>query len=165
MSLFTLQTADQQQYGPVEMETLRAWTREGRIEAANFIYDHTHLKWIEAASLPEIMDFFVPRPQPEPAASHTAEEDNSQHRKDSAEAHAQSDDAETSHTHKTHRTSSTRLKVPREAPRTHHATSHGGKGHDSKRKTSVLGRFSRIFPNPFSKKKGHTQKKQTQRIR
>lgn len=58
MSLFTLQTSEQQQYGPVELDTLRAWAREGRIEKYNLIYDHTRLKWIEAARVPQIMEFF-----------------------------------------------------------------------------------------------------------
>ena len=60
MSLFTLQTNDQEQYGPVELETLRIWAREGRIERNNVIYDHTRLKWIEASRLPQIMDYFPP---------------------------------------------------------------------------------------------------------
>lgn len=58
MSLFTLQTSDKRQYGPVELETLCAWAREGRIDAASFVYDHAALKWVEAPKLSQILDCF-----------------------------------------------------------------------------------------------------------
>lgn len=58
MFLFTLQTKDQQQYGPIELGTLKMWVREGRVERDNFVYDHTHLKWVVAGELPQLMENF-----------------------------------------------------------------------------------------------------------
>ena len=67
MSLFTLQTSEKEQYGPVELDTLRAWAREGRIDHNSMIYDHTRLKWIQASQVPQIMDFFHKATAPVPA--------------------------------------------------------------------------------------------------
>lgn len=58
MSLFTFKISDEEQYGPVGLDTLRAWTREGRVAPNDQIYDHTLSKWMEAAAVPQLADFF-----------------------------------------------------------------------------------------------------------
>jgi hypothetical protein len=62
MSLFTLQTRDQSQYGPVELETLKAWVREGRVLAEDQIYDHAGMKWVPASQLAEIAELLQGMP-------------------------------------------------------------------------------------------------------
>ncbi len=179
MSLFTLQTSDQQQYGPVESETLRAWARERRIERDNHIYDHTHLKWVEAAQLPEISDFFSPPSevhQPSASAVMNQENDSSPAQTDdpmmairkAVAMHAENsrNNTHTSHPNKA-RNSSSRLKIPRDLPRGEVHPVNSTKTHGmnaAKRRTSMLVRITKIFPNPFSKKKQHHAKKQSQRI-
>jgi hypothetical protein len=58
MSLFTFKISDEEQYGPVGLDTLRAWAREGRIAPNDQIYDHTQSKWMEAASVSHLADFY-----------------------------------------------------------------------------------------------------------
>ncbi|MCC7519692.1 MAG: DUF4339 domain-containing protein [Verrucomicrobiae bacterium] len=69
MALFTLQTRDLSQYGPVELETLRAWIREGRVLPEDQVYDHAGLKWIPASQFEAIADLFQAVMTASPAAS------------------------------------------------------------------------------------------------
>jgi len=179
MSLFTLQTSDQRQYGPVESETLRAWAREKRIERDNHIYDHTHLKWVEAAQLPEISDFFSsPSEAHQPSTPAVMNQENSSSPaqmndpmmaiRKAVAMHAENsrNDTHASHPNKT-RNSSSRLKIPRDLPRGEAHSVNSNKIHGmnaAKRRTSMLVRITKIFPNPFSKKKQRHSRKQSQKI-
>jgi hypothetical protein len=58
MSLYTFKISDEEQYGPVGLDTLRAWAREGRIAPNDQIYDHTISKWMEASAVAQLAEFY-----------------------------------------------------------------------------------------------------------
>ena len=173
MSLFTLQTADQQQYGPVETETLKAWAREGRIDPDNFIYDHNRLKWIEAAKLPQIMEFFqsgaaVPGPVQKQAALGSAVPDPRPANPVIAATEA-AKLAETVHDQLKAQPSDLKMKIRREVLRAETSADGSNKESGLIKPPSVLERISRIFVAPFAKKAtGKTSdllKKQSQKLK
>ncbi|MBI4027437.1 MAG: DUF4339 domain-containing protein [Verrucomicrobia bacterium] len=167
MSLFTLQTSDQQQYGPVELETLRAWAREGRIEPENYIYDHTHLKWVEAAKLPQIMEFYQVTSKPAPAATPVAAAPRSDAEAGVVQAEKQVIAAtETPKPAATATAAATpkiqslsaRLRIKKEL-----SQSGATDGASPPRPPTVLERISRIFLAPFAKQKTDPSKNQSQK--
>ncbi len=178
MSLFTLQASEQQQYGPVELETLRAWAREGRIDHDNMIYDHTRLKWIEASKVPQIMDIFQKSAAPQPVAAprrNPLRETDIEDPLTRAEKHVDAQiqirkssrilppaDAVAAAKHQA--ALSNKMKLQRELMRTDDPT-------DKKttKPPTVLDRITRIFLNPFARKKSTPTpvppKKSSQRIK
>lgn len=177
MSLFTLQTADQQQYGPVELDTLKAWAREGRIERDNFIYDHTRLKWIEAVKVPQIMEFFQAAPAPAAAVPSPAQKQNAmgpavpepRHEKPAAFTVEAVKPAETVSDQLKSQSGGLKLKIQRELMRGEPSGDGARKESGLIKPPSVLERISRIFVAPFAKKTtgktDETPKKQSQKLK
>lgn len=169
MSLFTLKTGDQQQYGPVEMETLRTWTREGRIKENDSIYDHTHLKWVEASRIPQIMDLFhsesadFSRPSGTPAQAKEApfkmeaEGASEQVGRESAAETTPAKAAAGPQLTPRPLSSSARLKIQQSLKQGEQTTGADGQAQPAAiRPPTVLDRISRIFLLPFTRKKTDT---------
>jgi hypothetical protein len=68
---YTVRGADGREYGPVSLEQITAWTREGRILAQNEIRRNDMEHWAHAGDFTELKDMF-PQASPAPSAVATA---------------------------------------------------------------------------------------------
>src|SRR5436190_5947059 len=60
MSTYTVRGADGREYGPVSLEQITAWTRDGRILAQNEIRRDDMQHWAHAGDFIELKDLFTP---------------------------------------------------------------------------------------------------------
>lgn len=173
MSLFTLQTRDQTQYGPVELETLRAWAREGRVLAEDRIYDHAEMKWITAAEFVQISDLLPPAvpsaaaaPEATPdagskdplAKTHYEDALTRMERKVAAEIQSSRQPAERPAATKP---SDSKLRLTRDLVRTDGPAAGAGPN----KPPTVLERITRILISPFARRRDGGGRKESQRVK
>lgn len=166
MSLFTLQTRDQSQYGPVELETLRAWVREGRVLSEDLIYDHSGMKWAPAAEFALIADLLAPPAAAAAPAAGTKDPLAKTHyedpltrmeRKVAAELQSSRQTAERSAAAKP---TDSKLRLTRDLVRTD-----GAAGPLPNKPPTVLERITRILISPFARRRDGGGRKESQRVK
>jgi TM2 domain-containing membrane protein YozV len=64
--MYSIIGADDREYGPVELQTLAQWAREGRVVAHTTILDHSTGRRFLASDMPELAPFFGGSPSVAP---------------------------------------------------------------------------------------------------
>jgi len=59
--------ADDHVYGPIDLDTLRSWVADKRVDATTWVYENTLERWIRASKVAGLTDLFMDEP---PAAAH-----------------------------------------------------------------------------------------------
>ncbi len=182
MSLFTLKTKDQFQYGPVEIETLRAWLREGRVLPEDHIYDHARMKWVEASQLPQIMDLLrnngaIPKTETlipnsdiikDPMTRTDIEDPLTRVEKQVAANLKKAKTGGVSPAQKEIRAPISKLKLTPNMVRTdlpNATTTKGAIAGQAPKPPTVLDRITKIFLGPFVRKKPDASRKHSQRVK
>lgn len=167
MSLFTLQTRDQSQYGPVEMETLRGWVREGRVLPEDQIYDHTGMKWVPASQMASLADLL--REQP-PAVPFTAAADDPLAKTRYEDPLARMEREVATEIQASKKTTGRqaaakppdfKMRLSRDLVRTDDQPPAPGPN----KPPTVLERITRILISPFARRRGDGGKKESQRVK
>jgi hypothetical protein len=68
---YTVRGADGREYGPVSLEQITAWAREGRILAQSEIRRNDMEHWAHAGDFTELKEMFAPAPPPPSAVATT----------------------------------------------------------------------------------------------
>ena len=167
MSLFTLKTRDQSQYGPVEMETLHGWVREGRVLPEDQIYDHVGMKWVTASQMASIAELLKEQPSvaPVPAASvdplaKTQYEDPLTRMEREVATEIQSS-KKTTGRQATAKPPASMQRLSRELVRTDDPSPAAGPN----KPPTVLERITRILISPFARRRSDGDKKESQRVK
>lgn len=164
MSLFTLQTRDQSQYGPVELETLRGWVREGRVLPEDQIYDHAGMKWVPASQLAPIVDLLqeaaaaAPVPEAPDSLSKTRYEDPLARMEREVATEIQASKKSTGR-QVAAKPPDSKMRLSRDLVRT------DSPGAAPNKPPTVLERITRILISPFARRRGNGGKKDSQRVK
>ncbi len=85
--MYSIVGADEREYGPVELETLVQWAREGRVVARTSILDHTSGRRFLACDMEPLSGVFTQTPTVAPPVLHRPQQVAPQHGTSTYAAH------------------------------------------------------------------------------